>query len=491
MASKPDTAATFARWRKDPVAFVQEALRNPETSAPFEIYPAQAEFLRRAFTLTLEGRLPYPEILFSAPKKSGKTGLAAMCAILAAVVIGGPYAEIYCLANDFEQSQGRVFAAAARIIQASPLLRNAAKVTASKIEFPASGAFIQAVASDFAGFAGVNPTLCIFDELWGYTSESSRRLWDESAFSPTRKVSGRLTVTYAGFEGESELLEGLYQKAMAGNEVSPDFYDSPGQLTYWTHTGPAPWQDDAWRERMRQTSRPNAYLRHVENRWVSSESKFITAEQFDACVDSEARPVLADHSLQVYCGLDASLRHDTTALVGVAYDAKLQRVRLVAHRLFRPQGEDIDFGEVENAVVDFRNRFAVQSVSYDPYQLEGLGQRLRAKGVNAVALDQTLGNLTAAASGLFELFQGRNIALYPDPDVREAVLNAAVKEATSGRGYRLCKEKPSKKIDLCAALSFACLKALKDGAGCANSFANALAILPALGRSTAEHTGRQ
>src|SRR5262245_33131965 len=46
-----------------------------------------------------------------------------------------------------------------------------------------------------------------FDELWAYTSEGARRLWDEMVPVPTRKVSGRLTVTYAGFEGESVLLE--------------------------------------------------------------------------------------------------------------------------------------------------------------------------------------------------------------------------------------------------------------------------------------------
>jgi phage terminase large subunit-like protein len=182
----------------------------------------------------------------------------------------------------------------------------------------------------------------------------------------------------------------------------------------------------------------------------------------------------------VYAGLDASLRHDTTALAAVQYDAKAQRVRLVAHKLFRPSGEDIDFSEVENTVVEFRQRFALQSVSYDPYQLEGLAQRLRAKGLNMVALDQTLGNLTDAATKLFELFRSRNIALYPDPDVREAVLNASAKEASNGRGYRLAKEKPSKKIDLCAALSFACLKTVKDGAERANNFANALQILPAM-----------
>ena len=113
-----ETTKTLARWKRDPVAFITEVLRNPETGAAFDLYPAQVEFFHRAFTLTGERRLPYPEIIFSAPKKSGKTALAAMCAVYAALVLGGPFAEVYCLSNDFEQSQGRVFQAAARIIQA-------------------------------------------------------------------------------------------------------------------------------------------------------------------------------------------------------------------------------------------------------------------------------------------------------------------------------------------------------------------------------------
>jgi phage terminase large subunit-like protein len=104
-------------------------------------------------------------MLFSAPKKSGKTALAAMIAIYTAVVLGGPYAEVYCLANDYEQAASRVFQAAARIIETSPLLAGSAKITANKIEFTSTGSFIQSCASDYSGFAGANPSLTICDAL--------------------------------------------------------------------------------------------------------------------------------------------------------------------------------------------------------------------------------------------------------------------------------------------------------------------------------------
>ena len=87
-----------------------------------------------------------------------------------------------------------MFAIVKRIIEASPLLRGIAKLTADRVTFPALGATIIAIASDAACAAGANPTISCFDELWGYISERSRRLWDEMITSPARKISCRLTV---------------------------------------------------------------------------------------------------------------------------------------------------------------------------------------------------------------------------------------------------------------------------------------------------------
>ena len=127
------------RYRHDPVAFISECLVDPETNLAFELYTAQVEFLRGALTLTDDGRLPVPQLLYGAPKKSGKTALAAMAMIYVILVLAGRYGEGYCVANDLEQAQGRVFQAIERIIKASPMLRHSAKVTGKKIEFSTGG----------------------------------------------------------------------------------------------------------------------------------------------------------------------------------------------------------------------------------------------------------------------------------------------------------------------------------------------------------------
>ncbi len=69
----------------------------------------------------------------------------------------------------------------------------------------------------YSGFAGAGLSLCVFDEgLSRSISESMRRLSDESAPSPMRRVSGRLTVSYASYLSEGDPLGSLYRKAMAG-----------------------------------------------------------------------------------------------------------------------------------------------------------------------------------------------------------------------------------------------------------------------------------
>ena len=450
-------------WKHDPIAFIHDALIDPESGKRFELYPAQKLFLRKALTLTPDGRLPYPELVFGAIKKSGKTATAAMALIYVVMVLGGPFAEGYCVANDFEQAQGRVFQAASRIIEASPLLSSSAKITANKIEFTSTGATITAIAADYAGAAGANPTITIFDELWGYTSERSQRLFDEMVPVPTRKVSARLTVTYAGFEGESELLERLYKRGLQGEAIGTGLYSQPGLLMAWHHLPVAPWQTAEWIEQMRGQLRPNAFLRLIENKWVTSESTFLPIEWWDQCVDSELTPELTNPRLSVWVGVDASVKRDSTAIVAATFDHKARKVRLVWHRVFQPSVKDpLDFeATIEQTLLDLRRRFYVREVRYDPYQLVAVAQRLSAAGLPMVEFPQSVPNLTESSTNLYEALKGRNLVVYPDDEVRLAVSRSVAVETS--RGWRIAKEKASHKIDVVVALAMAALGAVRQG----------------------------
>ena len=115
------------RWRANPIEFIETVLCDPETGQPFVLLDAEREFLAHSFTLAADGRLLYPEQVFGAIKKSGKTGFAALHMLTTMLLFGGSFAEGYVLANDFEQASGRVFQAIKRIVEASPLLRAEAR----------------------------------------------------------------------------------------------------------------------------------------------------------------------------------------------------------------------------------------------------------------------------------------------------------------------------------------------------------------------------
>jgi phage terminase large subunit-like protein len=447
----------------DPVRFVEKTLVNPETGDLFELTDAERLFLRHAFELTPDGRLRYPELVFSAPKKSGKTGFAALILIYAVRVLGGRFSEGYCVANSLDQASLRVYQAVQRIVQSSPILAQDARVTSEKIVFNSTGATIIAIPSDYSTAAGGNPTISVFDELWGFTSERDHRLWDEMVPPPTRRIGCRLTVTYAGFEGESELLEGLYRRGLKGGQIAPDLYAAGGLLMFWSHEFTAPWQTEAWRDQMRETLRPNAYLRQIENRWVSSESSFVDLEWWDACIDPEARPLTSGYMTEVWGGVDASTKRDSTAIVLCTWDHELKRARLVYHRIFQPSPTDpLNFeATIEKTLLELRNNFQLRAIRYDPYQMQATAQRLQAAGLEMVEYPQTVANLTEASSNLYELIKGRNLVVYPDAEMRLAVQRSVALETS--RGWRITKEKTSHKIDVVIALAMAALGVVQEG----------------------------
>jgi phage terminase large subunit-like protein len=113
--------STLQRWRANPTSFVEEVLHDPETGRPFVLLEAERAFMRHAFALDSNGRLLYPELLYGAPKKSGKTTLAALIVLVMVLLRSdGRFSEAYVCANDFEQAQSRVFTVCRRIVEASP-----------------------------------------------------------------------------------------------------------------------------------------------------------------------------------------------------------------------------------------------------------------------------------------------------------------------------------------------------------------------------------
>ncbi len=222
-------------------------------------------------------------------------------------------------------------------------------------------------------------------------------------------------------------------------------------------------------EEQAATLRPGSFARLHLNRWQSGEEAFVTAEDWDACVDPSLKPLLPEQArgLRLSVGLDAATKRDCAAVVAVA---KLPdgRTRLVRHRIWTPKrGEPLDLEEtVEAFVLGLRRDYTLAAVVFDPFQMARSAETLKRAGVWMSELPQTSSNLTSAGQALYELVTARNLVMYPAEDLRAHALNAVAIE--TARGWRIAKEKASRKVDAAVALSFACLDAVPRGSGSGN-----------------------
>ena len=451
-----DTAA-MVYWRVAPLDFIKSCLIDPETNQPFVLSDAERFFLRLAFQRDEKGRLKHPELIFGAIRKSGKSTLAAIFIITLLLLYGGRHADAYICANTFEQAQSRVFTMCCRIVEASPALKREAKITKDRIVFKHFyDATIFAIASNAAGAAGSNATVISFDELSGATTEAAVRFFQEMTVSPARQISCRLITTFAGYSGESVLLENIYRRGMALPLVGPSLHAGDGMLFAWHCLPTQPWQDDEWIEQQRQTLRPAQFRRQILNEWVYGNESFLNdMAKWNAIEDPNLGHAISDRNLSVWVGVDASVTRDSTGLCAVTFDQATQKIRLCAHKIFQPSPDaPLNFeATIEATLLDWHKRFNIRKILFDPNQMQSSAQRLRRAGLRIEEFSQTPANLTTASAGLYELISTRGLMVYVDDVLRLAISRSVAVETQ--RGWRLDKSKASDKIDIVIALAMA------------------------------------
>ncbi len=459
----------LARYVYDPAAFIDRFIRYNELGRPFRLFPHQREVLKLAFAFDENGRLPWDTVIYSCPKKSGKTTINAAVTCWWGFTQEPPN-ELLIVANDLDQATARVFRSLVGILQRNPELAASVEIQARLIPWR-NGTTATAISSDWASGGGSNHGLESRDELWAVISEAGRRLYDELTSVPTRTNSVRFASTYSGLEGESELLYEQY-KLGVGTDEHPDgqgerlhpelpIYGNRQArvFVYWDHEPRMPWQTPEYYVAQRRTLRPATFLRLHENRWTAAESVFLTPDLWDGCVDRELTPLLPNEEDDVYVGGDAAPKNEASAGVGVRRDG--DKLVLAVHRIWRPSpNEPLDFEQtIEQFLRDLHERYRVRAIFCDPYQLHRSIMTLKGAGLKIQEYPQTTGNVTAMGQCLYDLLVGRNLRLYPSDQLREQALSVVAVETT--RGWRLAKEKASRKIDAIVALAMACVAALE------------------------------
>lgn len=289
------------------VQIIEKEYYLKENGLPLKLEPHQRRILNAAFAVDEQGKQKYRTIIYSAPKKSGKTEIGAGLTYAFLRKFGG---QCYSIANDQEQAASRMFQ---RVIETLEVMRQKHPRLYGKVIHPDfeekiyKGRVIrfaddkqlnpgphtlEYVPNDFRGEAGGMPALTMWDELWGYSSTGSERLWNEMQPVPNLPVSMRLVTTYAGFYGESHLLYSIYEslvdpdphtdeprgERVPGLEDLPCFHKG-SYFCYWDHMARMPWHTPEFMDEARSdpslNGREQEYERIWRNRWVTGLDAFI------------------------------------------------------------------------------------------------------------------------------------------------------------------------------------------------------------------------
>lgn len=383
--------------------------RNPVTgevltTGPIILADHQRAILNEALSKNEKGEYKYATIVYSAPKKSGKSATASAVGLY--IAAHTPFGQIYVLANDGKNSKDRLYGPIFRCLhfhRQKQLSLGKTKINLTEAILP-NNAKIEALPVDPSGEAGGEPSAVFFSEIWGYDSEAKRRLFTEMTIPSTlwgRAI--RWIETYAGYQGQSDLLWELYQKATKEGYPHPDFEylkgrkgepvvwvnDKARMFCYWDSAARMPWQVPEYYEAEAQVLTSAEFDRLHYNEWVSSVGSFIHSSWWDACQDANLPYLIEGGDVPVVLAVDAALTGDCASIVAVSRDPYLPdtdvAVRYCKVWKASPKKPIQIEADIGREIRRLSRMYNVICVAYDAYQMEGLAQNYRQGKVTLTA----------------------------------------------------------------------------------------------------------
>ncbi len=473
----------------DPVGWILEHFRIPFDERP-DGRLILADYQRKALEIALSrdenGLFKYSLVLWSDIKKSIKSVIAAGVTLWSAWHTA--YSQNYIVANTREQADSRVSFYLRRCIELNPNFSKQCEVNRSNytITLP-NRAFIKAIAVNAAGEAGSNARFVEFTELWGATTGEAEDLWNETTTPPNLfGKSQRWCDTYAGFEGESTVLENIYTTGkLEGVRISDEypFYENKlaRQFTLWNETPRLPWQIGAQGEayyasEKRTLTSISQFNRIHRNQWSGGSEPFVPPEWVTACKGAlpayEGNPCVA--------ALDGALTDDSFALVVMDKHEEVTRVRY-SRVWYPPENGQIDFVGTQDAqgpemvirwlvgAEPYRERGSGLNIiewAYDKTHIADMMARLQ-RELSIYIYDFSQGELRLVSDAMLRHAIRDRRFLYGDDsdDLVAHIKNAnakltKVQDATEKSGQlretiRIIKRNQRLKIDACVAASMA------------------------------------
>lgn len=457
----------------DPVDWIEQNFYLYDQAEKMHLYDCQARPLREALRRDADGKLIYNTVLWSWPKKSAKSTVVA--AVVDYVCATQPRSSAKLVANDLKQADSRVGMYLRENLRNNddrlPTVR--IKPTGYRIDY-LNRSTVEMIPIDPKGEAGGNDNLIVYSELWGWKSKAHIQMWEEMTLSPNKfRNAQRWIDTYAGYYGESPILERLYDLGVnKGRQLWPDLEvyvnEKARLLCVWVTKPMLPWQLDAdgqaYYAEQRETLTVQAFSRMHENQWASSNDAFIDMAWWQGCKGTI--PTLRQMQPLVIA-VDAGVTSDTFAIVAVSavrtppvegYPEGRELTEVRYCKLFvAPLNGKLDFADPERELIRLCETYNVQMIVYDPYQLHELMTRFRRR-LLAPCHEFPQGERRAKADKhLYDIIRDRSVVwdqrMANVDDLKDHISHANQK--AENERLRIVKRTEDDKIDGAVALSMA------------------------------------
>ena len=432
-------------------------------------------------------RTAYVEV----PRKNGKSTLLSGIGLYLLIADDEPGAEIYTAAT--KRDQARItHGEAARMVKASPFLRNRIGAFRDNLHVEATHSKFEPLGADSDTMDGLNIHGAIIDELHAHKTSGVVDVLDTA--TGARRQPLIVEITTAGWDRQSicwqhheytrQIVEGLIEDdSWFGFIAAADADDDWTNERTWQKANPnygvSLKPDDLRRKALKAQQMPaaqNSFKRLHLNIWTEQADRWMTIEAWDKCAGALDPDMLIGR--ECYAGLDLASTTDIAALVLVfpsdddptIYDVLcyfwvpaetvLQRTRsgsvpyatwVDQGLIFATEGNVIDYRAIMATLDELAQLYDIREVAYDRWGATELIQTLQDEGLEVVPFGQGFVSMSPPTKSLMTMVLSERIRHSNNPVLRWMAGNMVVREDPAGN-LKPDKSKSTEKIDGMVAL---------------------------------------
>lgn len=465
--------------------------RGSRIGQPFLLAPWQADLVSNLFgCLTAQGTRKHKFVWLEAPRKSGKSTLAASLMLYMLLVDEEQGAEIV-ICSSSSASASICLNIAKSMVQNNADMSSVCSVRSRTISYKNN--HIQMVSTLGRSLGGMDISMVVVDDVQGMSQHDVH-----DALKCCTAARRSPIILYLASAGSDKLSPGWSLHRYAERVAAGDIDDPAWLVRIFAARAEDDWTDPTvWRrshpglgttiseaffreECSRALAAPgnvDAFRRSFLNVWTDRSSRWIDMEQWDRC----ERSIDWAHYRQRPCriGVDLSATMDLTAVVVAFMEAdggytllpfafcpeetvdRRSRRDGIDYRewvdgglLTATHGNTVDYTAVQEKIVELCGQYSVLEVAYDKWCASMLVAGLLERGVPCAPVKQDAPSLNAAVREFETVIHDRRLRHDGNPVMRWCTANASVQANPAGE-LRPTKRRSRDRIDVAVASLFA------------------------------------